>query len=319
MKKSTKKVTKQLSEPLFIGIDLAWSQRNPTGCAIIRNNRLIAHTGNLGSDDEIISFIRQHLYKESPAIIGIDAPLKVPNSSGARLCDRALSADWRQFQAGALPANRSIFARMNRSTASAPSGFEQLINLNCRNGDCRNTGLHNTDDQNAGEEQSALHNQSKSHVRGEALAALLSEHLRFSQEATIPRQTKGRMLCEIYPHPAHVSLFNLDKTLKYKARAGRSYEQRWQEMERYQVYLRNLRWADLPLKRTKKLLTQTDVRQMRGKAFKRYEDTLDAITCAYVVNYLWVYGPEFARTYGTAKDGHIIVPLTSKMKKRLAR
>ena len=71
------------------------------------------------------------------------------------------------------------------------------------------------------------------------------------------------------------------------------------------------------LKRTKALLTETDVRQFRGKALKQYEDTLDAITCAYVVYYLWTHGPNFARTYGTLADGHIIVPITPEMDKRL--
>lgn len=294
--KKKRRLNKLKEKATFIGIDLAWSRRNRTGCAIIQNQRLVACSGTLQTDQEILTFIRSHLEDECPAIIGIDAPLKVPNASGSRTCDQALSADWRQFQAGALPANRNIFSRMNRM-------------------------------RNVAEQDSKRDGQSLEHevgekyidnpVRGEVLVALLAERLRFSESTLIPRHTNDRLICEIYPHPAHVSLFGLEKTLKYKTRSGRKYEDRWPEFERYQKHLRALRNATPKLKRTKALLTQTDVRQLRGRALKEYEDILDAITCAYVVNYLWLYGPDRARTYGTLADGHIIVPVTEPMRERL--
>lgn len=282
----------------FIGIDLAWSTRNFSGCAVIRNQRLVAHSGTLHTNQDILSFIHTHLKDESPAVIGIDAPLRVPNASGARLCDKALSADWRQFEAGALPANRNLFARFY----AQPDRSETLAETEMR-------GRSN--------EEMSLEVNLMSPVRGEVLVALLSERLRFSESALIPLQTNDRLICEIYPHPAHVSLFGLEKTMKYKARSGRKYEQRWPEYERYQQHLRSLRYSIPKLKRTKALLTQTDVRQLRGKALKAYEDTLDAITCAYVVYYLWMKGPKYARTYGTLTDGHIIVPMTKAMEERL--
>lgn len=83
------------------------------------------------------------------------------------------------------------------------------------------------------------------------MVALLVHRLRFTEAAPIPLHTHDRIVCEIFPHSAHVSLFGLEKTLKYKTRSKRSYEQRWSEMERYQKYLRRLRKAEPPLKRTK--------------------------------------------------------------------
>ena len=262
----------------FIGLDLAWSERSPSGCAIIRGNRLIAWTGQLGDNNDILRFIKTYIPAEAkrdmptdaPVIMGIDAPLRVPNISGSRRCDRELSTEWRAFQAGALPANRRLLTR----------------------------------------------GQSDSTVRGEALVALLQQRLRFTEAAPIPKRTRDRIVCEIYPHPAHVSLFNLEKTLKYKARSKRPYEERWDEMERYQRYLRELNRAHPPLKETKKLM-KTNVRLLRGKALKEHEDILDAISCAYIVKFLWHRGPRSARVYGDVVTGHIIVPLTKTMKSRL--
>ncbi len=330
--KSRSKKKKRLNElkrkATFIGIDLAWSPRNRTGCAIIQNERLVAYSGVLGTNQEIVAFIRSHLEDECPAVIGIDAPLRVPNKSGSRPCDKALSADWRRFEAGALPANRSLFARMNPIPHPEPANDEARKNVLSNeddrdkgSGKGRGKGHSKGDRKGRGKDRDSqdndggksLHNP----VRGEVLVALLTERLRFSESALIPRRTNDRLVCEIYPHPAHVSLFGLEKTLKYKSRSGRKNEDRWPEFERYQEHLRSLRHAKPQLKRTKALLTQTDVRQFRGKALKEYEDTLDAITCAYVVYYLWTHGPDRARTYGTLADGHIIVPITEEVSTRL--
>ncbi len=92
----------------FIGIDLAWSHRNPSGGAVIRDGVLLASTGELGSDDEIVAFVKQWLPDGAPAVVAVDAPLRVPNLTGSRACDRELSAEWRRFEAGALPANRRL-------------------------------------------------------------------------------------------------------------------------------------------------------------------------------------------------------------------
>lgn len=292
----SRKFAKLAKKATFVGIDLAWSERNPSGCAVIRNSRLVAYSGLLGSNQEILAFIRTHLADECPAVIGIDAPLRVPNETGSRLCDRALSAEWRRFDAGALPANRRLFARMNPNR----------VNLGAENP----TRVVSSPESDNEEGPLKAEGDIENPVRGEVLVSLLTDRLRVSESAQIPQRTDDRIICEIYPHPAHVSLFGLGKTLKYKSRSKRSYEDRWPEFERYQQYLRSLRNAEPELKRTKALLAKTDVRKMRGKALKQYEDTLDAITCAYVAYYLWYHGPNFARTYGTLADGHIIVPLT---------
>ena len=252
-------MAKKRGKPSFIGIDLAWSDRNPSGVAVIRDGRLVAYEGGLGRLSEIVDFVGANLSRRNGSIVAVDAPLRVPNETGIRTCDRALSADWQRFHAGAYPANRRLLAR---------------------------DGV----------------------VRGEALTAALSERYRFHESDVIPRRTKARLVCEVYPHPALVSLFGLDSILRYKRGRGRSYEERWPEFERYRSLLRGLRKADPPLRRTKKLLTGTDVTGMRGAALQAYEDTLDAVTCAYIASYLWRHGPSAAKSYGALEEGHILVP-----------
>ena len=252
-------MAKKRGKPSFIGIDLAWSDRNPSGVAVIRDGRLVAYEGGLGRLSEVVDFVGANLSRRNGSIVAVDAPLRVPNETGIRTCDRALSADWQRFRAGAYPANRRLLAR---------------------------DGV----------------------VRGEALTAALSERYRFHESDVIPRRTKARLVCEVYPHPALVSLFGLDSILRYKRGRGRSYEERWPEFDRYRSLLRGLRKADPPLRRTKKLLTGTDVTGMRGAALQAYEDTLDAVTCAYIASYLWRHGPSAAKSYGSLEEGHILVP-----------
>jgi len=245
---------------IFIGIDLAWKTVNPSGGAVSPDGRLVTQTGSLESNSDIVAFVAEHLPQEGGAVVAVDAPLRVPNQTGSRACDAELSAEWRRFHAGALPANRTRLA-------------EEGV------------------------------------VRGEALVAALVQRLRFAETAMIPRRSQARLVCEVFPHPAHVSLFGLERILKYKR--GRVNERRV-EMARYQQLLRGLRKASPPLKGTKKLLTAVDVAELRGRGLKEYEDTLDALICAYVASYLWEHGPKAAVTYGSLAEGSILVPALPK-------
>ena len=95
---------------VFIGLDLAWSRRNRTGGAVIRAGRLVAQTGLLTDDASILAFVESHLPDDAPAVVAINAPLTVPNETGRRACDHAISVELHRFQAGAYPANRQIVA-----------------------------------------------------------------------------------------------------------------------------------------------------------------------------------------------------------------
>jgi D-glycero-D-manno-heptose 1,7-bisphosphate phosphatase len=126
----------------------------------------------------------------------------------------------------------------------------------------------------------------------------------------------SRQVAEVFPHPAIVSLFGLDKTLKYKSRPGRAYDQRWAELSRLRDYLAGLSTADPPLHLTPEL-HQLSIEGQRGRAFKAIEDRLDAIVCAYAVRYAWHHGPRGYAVYGDTQAGHILVPMTPTMWQRI--
>lgn len=88
----------------FVGIDLAWSEKNGTGIAILEGNQNKAKfcCGDiLLSDEEIIDYV-----KDKNAFIAIDAPLIVPNEEGRREAERVVGALFRKYNAGAHPSNR---------------------------------------------------------------------------------------------------------------------------------------------------------------------------------------------------------------------
>lgn len=98
----------------FVGIDLAWAPRNPTGVAALVpfGDRLeVAATDACRTDEEIAGFIREHMARNT--IVMIDAPLSLPNQTGMRPCDRLTHRLFGRQQAGAYPANRENMGRHN--------------------------------------------------------------------------------------------------------------------------------------------------------------------------------------------------------------
>ncbi|MCS6963887.1 DUF429 domain-containing protein [Thermoflexus sp.] len=91
-----------------IGVDLAWSPRNPTAAVALRweedHWEVEAWADDLGSDAEILGFLSP--YREGSCIIGIDAPLIVPNEEGSRPCDREIASRFGRYHAGGYPVNR---------------------------------------------------------------------------------------------------------------------------------------------------------------------------------------------------------------------
>jgi predicted RNase H-like nuclease len=93
----------------FIGLDLAWSARNPTGGAVIagdaQSGQLIA-TSLLHSDDDVIDFVLEQA-GDGPALVAIDAPLSVPNQTGRRPAEVEITRAFARYHAGAHPVNRT--------------------------------------------------------------------------------------------------------------------------------------------------------------------------------------------------------------------
>ncbi len=106
---------------VFIGIDMAWSEENHSGLALLTwdgKRAVLSEMALLRSDEDILGWI--HTRSGTHACISIDAPIIAPNPKGTRRkADGELSRDFRRFDAGVYPANRQ--------TARRAIGFSQIL------------------------------------------------------------------------------------------------------------------------------------------------------------------------------------------------
>lgn len=90
----------------FVGVDLAWGERSPTGVAAIDAGGTLCHVGVAGADGDVLSQLEPYL--RGSCVVGVDAPLVVVNPRGNRPCEAELNRDFRRFDAGAHPANTGL-------------------------------------------------------------------------------------------------------------------------------------------------------------------------------------------------------------------
>ncbi|GAA4705737.1 DUF429 domain-containing protein [Nocardioides conyzicola] len=229
----------------FVGIDLAWGDRQPTGLAVLDEDAHLVHISTVRTDEEIRTALTP--YVEGPCVVGIDAPLIVVNPTGSRPAEQELSRDFRRFEAGAHPSNtgKPEFAEGTRGARI-----------------CKMFGLDMD-----------------------------------------PRSGRKRRAIEVYPHPATVVLFGLGKTLKYKAKPGRSLELLRSELLLLMDHVERIvtterTWRDLRT-RVETATRKVDLRQV--------EDQVDAVVCAYVALFAERW-PERTTTYGDLERGYIVTP-----------
>lgn len=237
--------------PAFIGLDLAWSERNPSGgAAIDETGRVLEARADLGGDEEILAFVRAHLAETS--VLGLDMPTIVPNPVGMRRCERELARDFRAYHAAPHPSNRARFPDGGRARALldalAPEGVVERLDLS--------------------------------------------------------PQTQGRYAFEVFPHPSLVRLFALPAIFRYKKK-NRPWPDVLAEWKRYRAAMGSLADAVPPLVLGDAVPAAAEIRH-----YKRFDDLLDALTCAYVASYLWHWGTAspYARVYGDLDGGYIAIP-----------
>lgn len=122
------------------------------------------------------------------------------------------------------------------------------------------------------------------------------------------QRCRGRCLFEVYPHPAHVVLFDLHRIIKYKK--GSVALRRVGLTELRQAIVNEFGSA-VPTLVTGAVLQQVVDRQLeslRGGALKAYEDTLDALLCAFIAAHYWAWGAERNEMIGTMAGGYIVTP-----------
>ncbi|OBB27725.1 GTP pyrophosphokinase [Mycolicibacterium peregrinum] len=233
----------------FVGLDLAWGEKNQTGVAVIDSSGRVLHVGVAQDDDDIGAAIEP--YVSGDCLVAIDAPLIVNNPTGHRPCERDLNRDFQRFDAGARPA------------------FTERPEFK--------------------------------HPRGARIATALGLDMD-------PSSQSNRRAIEVYPHPASVVLFGLDKTLKYK-RGG--FGDRQRELLRLMTYIEELDTAT-PRLRANRNVNWVELRRRieaatRPGQLDRDEDPVDAMLCAYVALY-WYDRPEDVTIYGDFASGYIVTP-----------
>lgn len=87
----------------YVGVDLAWGDRNRTGLAVLDEAGRLLHVATSTTDEAIAGALAPHL--DGPCLVAIDAPLVVGNATGSRRCEAELNRDFGRFHAGAHPSN----------------------------------------------------------------------------------------------------------------------------------------------------------------------------------------------------------------------
>lgn len=140
--------------------------------------------------------------------------------------------------------------------------------------------------------------------RGGRLAAALGLDLD-------PRSPARRRAIEVYPHAATVALFRLERTLKYKAKPGRTVDGLKSELLLLMDGVEKLADAAVPLRLAGHdgwaELRRQVVTAQRKSELRRAEDPVDAVVCAYVALYSQRC-PAAVTIYGDFATGYIVTP-----------
>jgi predicted RNase H-like nuclease len=133
------------------------------------------------------------------------------------------------------------------------------------------------------------------------------EKRNFQHADTIEPRRLGRFQIEVFPHPATVNLFNLDRILKYKK--GKLADKKV-GLIKLQDYICSV----LPkLEPSLQLETKFDIDvSTTGVQLKAIEDKLDSLMCAYIGAYWWYWGTQRNLVLGDKTTGYIVIPTLNK-------
>jgi predicted RNase H-like nuclease len=123
-----------------------------------------------------------------------------------------------------------------------------------------------------------------------------------------PGSSAMRRAIEVYPHPATVVLFGLEKTLKYKKGP---FDERRSELLKLMTHIEGLDRAT-PRLRVNHNVAWVELRKRveaatRPSQLDRDEDAVDAVICAYVALYRY-HRPDDVTIYGDFETGYIVTP-----------
>ena len=106
----------------FVGIDLAWGGRRPSGLAVLDPGGAVVAEGWATGDEEIGGFLAVH--DPGGAVVALDAPLVVGNPAGTRRgCEAELQRGYGRVGAGPYPTNLGLLdARVVGGTPAGTCG-----------------------------------------------------------------------------------------------------------------------------------------------------------------------------------------------------
>ncbi len=107
----------------FIGIDFGWTS-GASGLCCLRweNGHLqLADSDRQDAIADVLAWVDATAPAPEPAIIAVDAPTLIPNSTGMRLCDRLAHKHFGRYHAGCYPAN------LNSRFAERTVGFGKSL------------------------------------------------------------------------------------------------------------------------------------------------------------------------------------------------
>ena len=97
----------QLDRMRFLGIDFGWENK-PSGLAALDWNGDSLHLialDRLSDTKEILSWVERH--SAADTVIGVDAPLVIPNLTGMRDADKLAHSHYGRYHAGCYPASQA--------------------------------------------------------------------------------------------------------------------------------------------------------------------------------------------------------------------
>lgn len=127
-----------------------------------------------------------------------------------------------------------------------------------------------------------------------------------------PYSPAPRRAVEVYPHPATITLFGLERVIAYKQKAGRPVADLRVALGGLMRHLESLPDLDLRAAAWTGLVEQL-AGATRKAELKRVEDQVDAVLCAYVGLHL-VRSPQDSAVVGDAASGYIVVPVDERVR-----
>ncbi|WP_246813138.1 DUF429 domain-containing protein [Rhizobium changzhiense] len=234
-----------------LGIDAAWTEREPSGVALIVDrgsgwrlleaaasyaafagdgkdaDPVVRHRGSLPDAPSLLAAAHEKL-GASVDVVAIDMPLSLTPIIGRRASDNMISSE---YGARYASTHTPSVTRPGRLSDELRTGFE---------------------------------------VAGYPLAV---------------SEPRGRALLEVYPHPALIELASADRRLPYKHSKRRKY---WPDespavrrQNLFETWRRIVTLLDVKIQGVKDALP-LPFPDVRGHELKAFEDALDAVVCAWV-------------------------------------